>query len=61
MEVQSSVDAAVQLIEREVPKLKTGFRVPAIEALAVLWPGAERKETQEQGGETIAGDDAYFE
>jgi hypothetical protein len=39
--VQVSLVAASQVIEQEVPKLNTGFLVPCVEALAVLWPGAE--------------------
>jgi hypothetical protein len=41
VQVEDALGAALQVIEREVPKLKTGFRVAAVEALAVLWPGVE--------------------
>ena len=41
MEVQVAVDAALQAVQSEVLKLNTGFRVPNVEALAVLWPGTE--------------------
>lgn len=41
VQVEGALGAALQAIEREVPKLKTGFRVAAVEALAVLWPGVE--------------------
>jgi hypothetical protein len=40
-EVQEALSGALQFVAREVPKLKTGFRVPAVEALAMLWPGSE--------------------
>lgn len=39
--VHASMVDASQVIEQEVPKLNTGFLVPCVEALAVLWPGAE--------------------
>jgi superfamily II DNA or RNA helicase len=40
-EIQSGVASALRLIEIEVPKLMTGFRVPQVEPLVVLWPGTE--------------------
>lgn len=39
--VKASVDAAISLIEQELPKLDIRFRVPSVEAVAVLWPGDE--------------------
>jgi hypothetical protein len=58
MEVQGALDAALSRIELEVPKLKTGFRLPAVEALAVLWPGTENVVQQnERTGAVDSGDD----
>ena len=51
--VSGALDAAIRTIEGEVPGLKTGFRVPAVEAVAVLWPGAEvegPRDEQTPGG-----------
>ncbi len=39
--IQSDVESALRLIENEVPVLNTGFKVPLVEALVVIWPGRE--------------------
>ena len=46
----STLDAALQVIEEEIPKLKTEFRVPAVEALAVLWPCADSEVRGDKAG-----------
>lgn len=51
--VKAAVDAALAVIERDVPKLSISFRVPSVEAVAVLWPSAE--STAQQGEQTGAG------
>ena len=61
MGVQVSLVAASQVIEREVPKLNTGFRVPCVEALAVLWPGAELGGLEGEPAETPQDDLNDFE
>jgi len=38
--VKAAVEAAMSFIASEVPKLDLGFRVPSVEVLGVLWPGA---------------------
>jgi len=51
--VSGALEAALRTIEGEVASLKTGFRVPAVEAVAVLWPSAEidgPKDEQTVGG-----------
>jgi len=49
--VKTAVDAALAVIDREVSKLSISFRVPFVEAVAVLWPGAESPAQQgEQSG-----------
>jgi ERCC4-related helicase len=37
--ITESVEVAVAFLTEETPKLGTGFRVPSLEVLAVLWPG----------------------
>lgn len=39
--IQSAVSLALQVLEREVPNLETGFRVPHLEPLAIIWPGPD--------------------
>jgi superfamily II DNA or RNA helicase len=41
-QVQTAVAAALKSIESKVPQFNTGFRVPVVETLAVLWPGSEK-------------------
>jgi superfamily II DNA or RNA helicase len=48
--IQSAVASALRLIESEVPTLKTGFRVPLVEALVVIWPGTECAPPRGQEG-----------
>lgn len=43
--VQNALDAALHAIEHEVPKLDTGFRMPFVESVALLWPGVEREKS----------------
>jgi hypothetical protein len=39
-EIKAALDASLLAIERDVPSLKSGFRVPHVEPIAVLWPTA---------------------
>jgi hypothetical protein len=39
--VKNSVDAAMILMTAQIPKLDVNFRAPFLEAVAVIWPGAE--------------------
>jgi hypothetical protein len=39
--IKAVVDSAVSTMERQVAMLNLSFRVPAVEAVAVLWPGVE--------------------
>lgn len=54
--VKASVDAAISLIEQELPKLDIRFRVPTVEPVAVLWPSAEGSVPK--GGGYGTGSDA---
>jgi hypothetical protein len=48
--IQGAVESALRLIESDVPTLKTGFRVPLVEALVVIWPGTESPPPRGQEG-----------
>ena len=52
--IQSDVASALRLIESEVPTLKTGFKVPLVEALVVIWPGTESATSRDQERATEA-------
>jgi hypothetical protein len=39
--IKGTVDSAVSTMEGELAKLNLSFRVPSVEAVAVLWPGVE--------------------
>jgi len=54
-QVQGALDGALLAIPRKIPTLKTGFRVPAVEALAIIWPGAER-QSQSTAPDSADGD-----
>jgi hypothetical protein len=52
--VQSALEAALLAIEGEVPRLYTGFRVPFVEGLALLWPAPQAKGQDDERTLTAA-------
>lgn len=46
--IRNALASALQLIESEVPKLKTNFKVPFVEPFVVLWPGTETSSAGDQ-------------
>jgi hypothetical protein len=53
--VKSSVDAAMSLMTTQIPKLEVNFRVPFLEPIAVIWPGAESSSAKCDGSESGSG------
>jgi hypothetical protein len=47
--VIAAVDVAMSFITEQVPRLIVNFRVPFLQALAVIWPGVEGKPSKAQG------------
>jgi superfamily II DNA or RNA helicase len=55
--IQTAVTFAIQTIEDAVPALDTGFRVPHVEPLGILWPGTEILSAGEHEAATEYEDD----
>jgi len=50
--IQNAVTSALQILESEIPAVKTGFKVPHLEPLVVMWPGTEITLPRGQEGTT---------